>query len=119
MTLELTRCKLRPWRSEDAPGIVRHANNERVACNLRDQFPHPYTLADAERWVAMAQQNEWIMAIEIGGEAVGGVGVHALEDVYRCSAEVGYWLSEEHWGLGVATEAVSAMAAEAFARTDL
>ena len=39
---------LRPWRETDAENVARYANDARVAVNLRDVFPHPYALADAE-----------------------------------------------------------------------
>lgn len=38
---------LRRWRIEDAPDVARYANNEKIARNLRDVFPYPYSLCDA------------------------------------------------------------------------
>ena len=37
------------------------------------------------------------------------------EDVERCSAEVGYWLGEPHWGRGIATRALLGFTRFAFA----
>ena len=42
---------LRAWRPSDAPSLARHANNRNVASQLRDRFPHPYTLADAREFI--------------------------------------------------------------------
>ena len=42
---------LREWRQSDAAGVAKYANNGKIACNLRDVFPHPYTLTDAEYFV--------------------------------------------------------------------
>ena len=42
---------VREFRSEDVPSLVRHANNEKVARNLEDRFPHPYGATDAEEWL--------------------------------------------------------------------
>ena len=39
---------LRPWRLEDAPSIARLANDIEIARWLRDVFPNPYTLQDAQ-----------------------------------------------------------------------
>ena len=39
-------------------------------------------------------------------EVIGGIGIHLLPDVYRQSAEIGYWLGEPFWRKGIATAAV-------------
>ena len=44
---------LRPWHPDDALSLVKHANNPRIASNLRDGFPYPYLLGDAKKWLAM------------------------------------------------------------------
>lgn len=110
---------LRPWHAGDAEALVRHANNPRVAVNLRDGFPSPYTFPDAKRWLEMVEGNmdDIILAIEVGGEAAGGIGLHGLKDVYRYNCEIGYWLSEIHWGKGIMSGAVGAMVGHAFKRT--
>jgi len=63
---------------------------------LRDAFPSPYTREDAYRFISMATGPvpNLFLAIDIKGEAVGGIGIHPLDDVKRRSAEIGYWLSE-------------------------
>lgn len=110
MDLLLTRCRLRPWRFDDLESLVHHANDERVARTVRDRFPHPYTLSDGERWLAHATSagRATNLAIEVEGEAVGGIGMIPGEDVQRLSAEIGYWLGYAHWGRGIMTEAVRA-----------
>ena len=47
--------------------------------------------------------------IEMDGTAVGGIGVHPGQDVYRHTATVGYWLGEQFWGRGIITEVVTAV----------
>ncbi len=56
MRLDCGQCVLRPWAAGDEPSLVRHANNYTIWRNLRDSFPHPYTLADAEQWISFTQQ---------------------------------------------------------------
>lgn len=121
MRLELTRSILRSWRPDDLDSLVRHANNRNVWRNLRDAFPHPYTAQDGERWLRSATRAdpETNFAIVVAGQAAGGVGVVLKDDIYRRSAEIGYWLGEEFWGRGIVTEAVKAMTAYAFAAFDL
>jgi RimJ/RimL family protein N-acetyltransferase len=85
---------------------------------MRDLFPSPYTRADADRFIAMATgpSRNLLLAIEVDGRAAGGIGIHPLEDVYRGTAEIGYWLGEPFWGRGIATHAVRALVPVAFER---
>ena len=121
MRLELTRGCIRDWRAADADAILPHADNPRVARNLRDLFPHPYRRRDAMRFIAaaLAQEPRTHFAIEVDGGAAGGIGLRLRDDIERRSAEVGFWLGEAHWGRGVMTEAVVAFSAWAFERFDL
>ena len=109
-------CVMRSWRHGDEAGLPRHANNRAVWLNLRDRFPHPYTADDAEAWVkhVTARDPEASFAIDVGGEAVGGVSLMLHTDVERCSAEIGYWLGEAHWGRGIATAVIRAATRYAF-----
>ena len=117
--MQLKHSLLRPWRQEDALALVKHANNSRVASNLRDGFPYPYTPSDARNWLKNVEENrkDVILAIEVNGEACGGIGLHGFKDVYRYNSEIGYWLSEAYWGRGIMTEAVAAMVQHAFTKT--
>lgn len=109
----LSRCVLRPWRIEDLGSLVHHADDARVVRALRDVFPHPYTRDDGERWLAHVAERGRAnnLAIEVGGHAVGGIGMIPGEDVHRLNAEIGYWLGRAHWGRGIMTEAVEAFSA--------
>lgn len=109
MRLVGARCIVRPWRASDAEALARHADNVNVARCLRDRFPHPYTRRDAHAFLqhAAAAADPSNLAIEVGGEAAGGVGFVPGTDVERFSAEIGYWLGESHWGHGIATEALA------------
>jgi RimJ/RimL family protein N-acetyltransferase len=102
-------CVLRPWQRADAASLVYHANNINVAQHLRDRFPHPYTMGHATAFLSQASHADppASIAIEVEGAAAGGIGYVRGTDVERFSAEVGYWLGEDHWGRGIATEALS------------
>ncbi len=121
MELRLTRCTVRSWRPDDVEALARHANSRAIWRNLRDRFPHPYTRADAELWIRLAREAdpETHFAIAVGGEAVGSIGFELQTDVAYRSAEIGYWLGEAYWGRGIATEALVAVTAYAFAHFDL
>lgn len=117
MRLELSRSVIRAWSPADRESLARHANNTRIAAQLRDGFPSPYTLEDADRFIALASEKSppTVLAIEVCGEAAGGIGLMLHGDVERVSAELGYWLAEAYWGRGVMTEAVRAFADWGFA----
>ena len=108
--IRVERCTIREWRMDDAPSLAKHANNRRVWLGLRDAFPHPYTIEDANRFLqgSVAGAPRKNFCIEIDGVAVGGIGLRPGEDVHRHTAEFGYWLAEEFWGKGIMTEVVPA-----------
>jgi RimJ/RimL family protein N-acetyltransferase len=112
---------LRPFRAEDRDRLAELADNEKVAMNLRDGFPHPYTLADAEKFLAMAIAKVplQMFAIEFGGEYVGNIGVHLKSDVYRKGAEIGYFLGEPYWNKGIMSRAVRLVCDYAFRELDI
>jgi [ribosomal protein S5]-alanine N-acetyltransferase len=116
MEIELKTCVIRPWRAGDEAPLIAHANNYNVWRNMRDRFPHPYTAEDAHEWIRSASEESprTNFAIEVDGEAVGGIGLVLNGDIHRCSAEIGYWLGEAFWGRGVVTEAVRALTQWAF-----
>jgi len=121
MEMVLSRCVVRGFRPDDAPSLARHANDRSVWINLRDQFPHPYSLADAEHWIreAAGLEPQTHFAIAVDGAAAGAIGFHLKKDVRRRSAEIGYWLGREFWGRGIATEALRAVTGHAFGRFDI
>jgi RimJ/RimL family protein N-acetyltransferase len=116
MRISLPLCTLRPWRNGDQAELVREANNPRVAMNLRDLFPQPYTTRDANEWIARAARESPVLnfAIEVEGHVAGGIGLSPGSDVNRVSAEIGYWLGEAWWGRGIATDAVRGLTRHAF-----
>jgi RimJ/RimL family protein N-acetyltransferase len=117
----LASCTLRPYREGDQAALARNGNDVSNWRNLMDRFPHPYTPEAADAWVALnvANPEHDNLAIDVGGEVVGSIGIIPGKDVYRRSAEIGYWLGAAHRGRGIATEAVRALTDHAFATRDL
>ena len=111
MRLSLTHCFVRSWEPADVSALVRHADNRRIWLNLRDRFPHPYTTHAAVSFIrgVKASRQETTFAIEVDGEAAGGIGFMLQPDCERVSAEIGYWLGEAHWGCGICTDALQAV----------
>jgi len=119
--LECGPCTIRSWCHGDEETLPLHANNRKIWINLRDQFPHPYRRADARRWLQhiTSVTPDTNFAIDVNGQAVGGIALVLQDDVERCSAEVGYWLSEQYWGRGIATAALKAITEHAFKHLNL
>jgi RimJ/RimL family protein N-acetyltransferase len=108
---------LRPFRPADAESLARYANSRAVWLNLRDQFPHPYAVHDAEQYIAsvLARPRLTSFAIAVEGAAVGSVSLRPGQDIERLSAELGYWLGEPFWGRGIVSAAIQAATEYAFA----
>ena len=116
MLIDLPECSVRDWRQDDAAALAQHANDRRIWLNLRDTFPHPYTIADATTFLAVAEAmrpRTWF-AVAVDDQAVGGIGYTLQSDVDRVAAEVGYWLGTAFWGRGIMTAALRAVTAYAF-----
>lgn len=113
--------KIRPWQPEDAESLVRYANDADIARNMTDGFPHPFTPEHALRFIENARKDDplHIFAIEVNGEAAGGIGIHPQSDIYRKNAELGYWLAKPFWGNGITTAAVKEVCTLAFSLYDI
>lgn len=110
MLLDLGDLRVRDWRRDDLDALLRCANNPKIAANLRDQFPYPYTRRDGIDYLNYVRSMGVPMsfAIEYDGEAIGGIGFKLGTDISRLSLEMGYWLAEPFWGRGLTSRAVTA-----------
>ena len=121
MRIDIGTCQIRPYGEDDAASMAAAANNRNIWRNMQDGFPHPFTLVDAQARIAltMNQVPQQTFAIAAEEQVIGGIGLELRHDVFRRSAEIGYWLGESHWGQGIATAAVRAMTKFAFEQFDL
>lgn len=113
--------KLRPWDMSDLDSLVIHANNPKIAKNMTDGFPHPYTLENGKAFIEIATREKpvHIFAIEINDKAVGGIGIHPQRDIHCKNAELGYWLGEPFWGQGIISKAIPQIVDFAFKTYDI
>jgi RimJ/RimL family protein N-acetyltransferase len=121
---------LRPWNMADLDNLVKFANNIKIADNLTDAFPHPYTREDGIAYIA-AHHPDGVMdpvrvhdpvrvfAIEVNGIACGSIGIFPQTDIHRKNAEMGYWLAEEYWRRGIMTWAVKQVVEYGFKTFDI
>ena len=112
---------LRPWTSADLESLVTFANNYEIAKYMTDKFPHPYTADAGAAFILFASQGNPanIFAIDIDGQASGGIGLHPQTDLSCKNAELGYWLAQPFWGKGVITKAIGQMVDYGFATFDI
>src|SRR3954469_2363566 len=107
------RLVLRAPRLDDAEAIATLSNDRRIAENLA-RVPHPYTLADAEGFIASANREDGrasFVTTIADGTIIGGCGVGVLSGT---DPEIGYWLGVPYWGNGYATEDARAVIDHAF-----
>jgi len=104
------RLLLRPGFPEDAPALAAAIGDEQVVRNL-GRVPWPYSLADAEAFLAMPRDPRLPTCLITERTAsapviVGGCGLHRRQSG---AVELGYWIARPHWGRGLATEAARAV----------
>ena len=99
------RLTYRPIEAGDAGRVAALASDWDVA-RMTSRIPHPYSLLDADLWIASIATDEFVRGIEYDGTLVGAVGF--VEDERR-QAEMGYWIGKPWWGNGFATEAARAL----------
>ncbi|KAK0703442.1 acyl-CoA N-acyltransferase [Lasiosphaeria miniovina] len=111
--LRLRSCVVRAYSEGDFKSLAKAANNPKIACRMRNAFPQPYTTDDAKAWISIAnaaspQRDFAICQPGDSGAVIGGIGLKARDDVHYRTMEIGYWLCEDYWHRGIATEVVSA-----------
>ncbi len=99
---------LRKLQSSECKKLAELANNKKISDNLRDLFPFPYSTDNALFFYDLikAEDPRLTFAIEHTGELCGIISLVPQTDIYRGTAEIGYWLGEPFWGMGIATRAV-------------
>jgi RimJ/RimL family protein N-acetyltransferase len=112
---------LRELMESDLEKLAIYANNDKVSINLRDGFPKPYTIESARNFKKMvdAQRPKTFFAIEYQNEYAGNISLSIGTDVYRKSAEIGYFIGEPFWNKGIATKAVNLITEWGFSQLDI
>lgn len=113
--------ELKEWSIEMAPALAAYMDNRKITDNLRDGIPSPYTVKDGEEFIAAASGSERALyrAVFYDGTLAGSISISLQDNIYQKSAEIGYFIAEPFWGLGIATCAIQKMCALAFSRFDL
>lgn len=117
-TIETGRLLLRLFNKADAEKVTVICNNYNIyKCTL--SLPYPYTTHYALSWIEKNNENfygeeayNFAITDKQSGELYGFVGVSHSKT--HKNGEMGYWIGEEYWGNGYATEAVCALIEFAF-----
>jgi RimJ/RimL family protein N-acetyltransferase len=107
---------LRKLKPADKTVMAQLANNKKIWDNVRDGFGHPYSEKNAEDFILRHahSETEKVYVINCDGVFCGLVGLIFQKDVYRKTAEIGYWIGEPYWGQGIASKAVGLLVHHAF-----
>ena len=111
---------LRRFYDDDAALLAGLVNNKKVWDNLRDYIPYPYNTVDAVAFIKQTQTEnpQMSFAIEYDTQFCGAIGLIGQSDVYKRTAEIGYWLGEPYWNKGIATASVKLLTAYALDTLD-
>lgn len=112
------RIILRRFRMEDAAVVQRMCDSDAVWRGTLN-LPHPYTLACAQTWIASHDENfrqgryyDFAIADRETDALYGCIGVSGINA--NGVGELGYWIGEEYWNRGYATEAAQLLIGVAF-----
>ncbi|SOC39885.1 GNAT family N-acetyltransferase [Ureibacillus acetophenoni] len=118
VTMTTERLILRPFQISDAETVAKLCNNYNIYKSTL-YLPYPYTLEDALKWIERHEGNaeknrayEFAITDKESGELYGAIALSNNQPFNH--GEIAYWIGEEYWGQGFATEASQAVMQFAF-----
>lgn len=117
-TITTERLTLRPFELSDADRVCDFCNNYNIYKSTLT-LPYPYPLDSAISWIRTHEDNfnnnesyEFAITDKNTNELYGAMGL--TNNKIHKNGELGYWIGEEYWGNGFATEAAIAVIEFAF-----
>ena len=114
---------MRQWQSSDAEALTNIINNTKILNNLRDGIPYPYTIENAKEFIAQtlnAEKNsQYAWAVLANGKVIGSIGVFRKDNIHYRTAELGYYIAEGYWGMGIMTSVLKNVCKFIFENTDI
>jgi RimJ/RimL family protein N-acetyltransferase len=98
---------LRPWSAADAATIVECVDGDPELAKWLDQVPQPYTLADADAYIAGLDEQAFAVTDTASGRVLGSIGLRRNDDGV---GEIGYWIRADARGMGTSTRALVLLA---------
>ncbi len=109
--LKSNRFVMRQLKKQDLGQLVIRCNNVNISKQTYN-LPFPYTESFAESRLVFigdgflkGERIVWLITEKNSGIIVGEMGLHLLQE--HQTAELGYWIAEEFWGKGIATEVLA------------
>lgn len=110
--------RLRELVKDDRQLLVEYLNNGQLVKYLSSRIPQPYSLADADWWIEIGcKEGALARAITCNDVFCGVVGIYTKTAEYAHTAELGYWVAQQYWNLGIASAAVTQFTELVFAST--
>lgn len=117
-TMTTKRLVLRLFQKSDAAEVAKLCNNYNIYKHTL-HLPYPYAIEDALSWIEHHLDHfhadtsyQFAVTDKKGGELYGAIGLSNNQKFHN--GELGYWIGEEFWGNGYATEAAQAILKFAF-----
>ena len=82
--------------------LIKELNNWNISQWLVN-VPFPYTIDDAKYWLKKTKADDYCFNIFIKNILIGGISITNKKN--NTNPELGYWIGEDYWGKGYATEA--------------
>lgn len=117
-TMRTDRLLLRLFQESDAKDVSVLCNNYNLYKNTL-YLPYPYSIEDALSWIKNHRNNfdenklfEFAVTDLFNGKLYGAIALSNNQNFKN--GEIAYWVGEDFWGNGYATEAAKAMLEFAF-----
>jgi [ribosomal protein S5]-alanine N-acetyltransferase len=122
LPLTTPRLLLRKVEPGDASFVLKALSNDAVTQFMLIRY---YTQEEVQiqmDYYAQQYANKtgcyWLMQLHETAESIGVIGFHNVS-MLHCKAEIGFWLTPEHWSKGYVTEAGKALLHYCFEHQDL
>ncbi|MFD0048413.1 GNAT family N-acetyltransferase [Actinomycetes bacterium NPDC127524] len=116
--IDTNRLRLRLFNETDAQEVAKLCNNYNLYKNTL-YLPYPYSIEDALSWIKNHLDNfnddkyfEFAITDKTTEELYGAIALSNHQKFNN--GELAYWIGEEYWGNGYATEAAKAILEFAF-----
>jgi len=107
--------RFRQWSMDDLDAYLSLLNNEEMWRFFPEEYPSPFTRDIAEALINTsngAPDRHKVHAIELGGEPIGQARIQF--DSSADSVEISYWLGQQYWGKGLASDFVALYTSRCF-----